>query len=114
MDGNSGYVYTFWNRDYEIYKAIVLLATDRLRGRSLRHFTFEEVTQSLGVLNDSPLFPDSIFFASDADGGGATTLSPLDRDLVRFFYTHVSPGDQQPELDAAFDAYWGKDPRIPR
>lgn len=111
VDGNAGYVYTFWNREHEIYKAIVLLATDQLRGSSLRHFTFEEVTQSLGVLNDSPLFSDSIFFSSGADGGSAATLSPLDRELVRFFYTHVSPGDRQAELDAAFDAYWGRAPQ---
>ena len=110
VDGNSGYVHTFWTRRHEIYKAVVLLATDQLRGSHLRHFTFEEVTQSLGVSNDSPLFTDSIFFASGADGGNASTLSPLDRELVRFFYSHVSPGDRQPELDAAFDAYWGKDP----
>lgn len=108
VDGNSGYVHTFWNRGHEIHKAIVLLATDQLHGSHLRHFTFEEVTQSLGVINDSPLFADSIFFASGADGGNATTLSPLDRELVRFFYTHVSPGDRQPELDAAFDAHWAK------
>lgn len=110
VDGNSGYVHAFWNRSHEIHKAVVLLATDQLRGSHLRHFTFEEVTQSLGVINDSPLFADSIFFASGADGGNATTLSPLDRELVRFFYTHVSPGDRQPQLDAAFDAHWGKGP----
>jgi hypothetical protein len=104
--GNWGYFYTFWTGDNAIYKAYVLIASDKLYGDSLRHFTFEEVTQSLGLSNDSPIFPDSIFFAEGPNGGNATELSPLDRQLLRFHYRYVSPGDDQAELEDAFDESW--------
>lgn len=104
--GNHGYFHLFWTPRWEIYRAVVLLATDKLSGTSLRHFTFEEITQALGLANDSPLFPDSIFYARGADGGGVTNLSPLDRKLVGFLYTRLSPGDDRRKLRAAFDAHW--------
>jgi hypothetical protein len=104
--GNWGYFYTFWNGDNAIHKAYVLIASDKLHGESLRHFTFEEVTQSLGLSNDSPIFPDSIFFADGTDGGSAVALSPLDRHLLRFHYRFVSPGFDQVALEEAFDDNW--------
>ncbi|MEZ4226500.1 MAG: DUF2927 domain-containing protein [Polyangiaceae bacterium] len=106
VQGNWGYFYTFWNGAHEITRGYVMLATDKLSGDTLRHFTFEEVTQVLGLSNDSAYFADSIFYANGANGGSATELSALDEQLVTFFYSHVQPGDTEPGLDAAFDAYF--------
>jgi hypothetical protein len=108
--GNHGYFWTFWDDTHRITKAHVLLATDKLSGAKLRHFTFEEVTQSLGLSNDSAAFSDSIFYANGADGGSAQTLSALDRKLVRFHYSRVAPGFGPSELGAAFDAHWANTP----
>jgi hypothetical protein len=106
VQGNWGYFYMFWNENREIQQGYVLLATDQLSGPSLRHFTFEEVTQVLGLSNDSELFPDSIFYSNGSDGGAATELSPLDRKLLSFFYKHVPPGSDKVKLGQAFDAHW--------
>jgi len=38
-------------------KSYVLLANDVFEGNELRHFTFEELTQSLGPRADSASFP---------------------------------------------------------
>lgn len=104
--GNWGYFYMFWDADHALRRSYVLLATDKLSGDQLRHFTFEEVTQSLGLASDSSIFPDSVFFAQGMDGGDVTELSALDRRLVSFVYTELQPGDAKGELDAAFDQAW--------
>ncbi|MBK9000988.1 MAG: DUF2927 domain-containing protein [Myxococcales bacterium] len=106
VPGNWGYFYMFWDGDQALTKTFVLLATDKLSGDQLRHFTFEELTQSLGLATDSDIFPDSIFYANGADGGDATELSALDRRLLWFLYAHTQPGDDQAAFDAAFDQYF--------
>lgn len=106
VPGNWGYFYLFWDADRALTKTYVLLATDKLAGDELRHFTFEELTQSLGLATDSDIFPDSIFYANGADGGDATELSALDRSLLRFLYAHTQPGDGQAEFDLAFDQFF--------
>jgi hypothetical protein len=106
VPGNWGYFYNFWSDDAELTKAYILLANDLLMGGELRHFTFEETTQSLGLGADSPIFANSIFFADGDDGGTAQALSPLDSRLVRFLYTHLEPGDDVVAFDAQFDAHF--------
>lgn len=110
MPGNYGYFWMFPDSANRLKKAHVLLAKDKLSGASLRHFTFEEVTQSLGLSNDSATFPDSIFYANGKDGGKASELSALDKKLLRFHYSRVSPGFRRAELEAAFDAHWASTP----
>jgi hypothetical protein len=66
----------------------------------------EEVTQSLGLMNDSPVFPDSIFYSGPDGGGKATELSALDKKLIIFFYNHVRPGAGPAEVRAAFQKHW--------
>lgn len=106
VEGNYGYFWTFWNPGHEIERAYVLLASDKLQGKKLRHFALEEITQTLGLSNDSPIFPDSIFYAKGDDGGNAQQLSDLDKKLIRFFYNHVRPGAREAELRAAYWKYW--------
>jgi hypothetical protein len=102
VEGNAGYFHAFWNSDFEIDRAFVLLASDKLSGDSLRHFTFEEMTQAFGPARDSDLFNDSVFFADGEDGGSATQLSALDRKLVTFLYTQLRSGDDQHKVQQAF------------
>jgi hypothetical protein len=106
VQGNWGYFWTFWNPRHEITRAYVLLATDKLTGDRLRHFALEEVTQSLGLSNDSAEFPESIFYSRGGDGGSATRLSDLDRKLIVFFYNHVAPGARAKEVRQATKKHW--------
>jgi hypothetical protein len=96
----------FPNHNYEIKQAFVFLAADKLRGKHLRHFALEEITQALGLANDSSIFADSIFYARGPDGGDAQRLSALDKQLIRFFYNHVQPGAQSREIRRAFQNHW--------
>jgi hypothetical protein len=106
VPGNYGYFYMFWDQSHALTKSFVLLATDVLSGDQLRHYTFEELTQSLGMASDSEVFEDSIFYASGFDGGDASELSSLDKRLLRFVYARTEPGDTPPKFDAAFDLFF--------
>jgi hypothetical protein len=104
--GNDGFFWMFWYDNYALRKTYVLLATDQLFGPQLYHFAFEEITQSLGLANDSGMYPDSIFYSRGGDGGEATRPSALDDRLLRFTYTALRPGDGSSAFDAAFRASW--------
>lgn len=106
VPGNLGYFYMFWDGAGALRESYVLLARDQLSGDELRHFTFEETTQALGLARDSAIFEDSIFYANGSDGGSALDLSALDRRLVRLLYTHGAPGDDAESLGAKFDAHF--------
>ena len=96
--GNLGYFWTFWNASNEITKAIVLISSDQLEGKLLKHYTLEEITQSLGLSNDSNEFKDSIFYANPSN---TTQLSKSDKLLLKFAYTHLKPGMNQREVEKA-------------
>ena len=102
-EGNWGFFWMFWD-DHAINRAVVLLASDALQGDELRHFAFEEITQSLGAASDSPAYPDSVFYADGDDGGSATTLSAEDRKLLRMLYGPLQPGDGAEQVRAAAEA----------
>lgn len=110
IEGNDGYFFTFWNDRFEMTRAYIFLATDLLHGTRLRHVSLEELTQSLGLSNDSTLVRESIFYENAADPTAErvfqTELTSRDRKLLSFFYTHVSPGDDTATMGRAFDLHW--------
>ena len=109
VEGNLGYFWTFWNERHEIQSGVVLLASDRLAGQSLRHFALEEITQVLGLSGDSPVFVESIFYSQGPDGGKAERLSALDQELIEFYYQRITPGSRTAEVRIASWRYWGRD-----
>ena len=102
VEGNWGYFYAF-SRGRIINGAIVLLASDKLRGNLLRHFTLEEITQSLGLFNDSWVFSESIFYAGRSN---TQHLSELDKKLIIFLYKHIQPGSNRRDVRVVFKKYW--------
>lgn len=104
--GSHGYFRMFWDEQWQLKRAYVMLARDEIRPASLRHYALEELTQCLGFAGDTPHFADSVFFSRGGSVGRARTLSPLDRQLLRFVYTRVSPGADRSTLLAAFDRHW--------
>lgn len=108
VPGNLGYVYVFWNDKREIQRGIVMLTSDARHQNYVPHLALEEITQSLGLMNDSPEFADSIFYAKGGDDGQAVQLSALDKALIVFFYNHIQPGANAADVRRAFDAHWKK------
>ena len=108
VEGNNGFFYMKWNGKFELTEAIILIAEDKLTGKSLSHFVLEETVQSLGMGGDSERFPKSIFYENQSlkQFGDATQLSPLDRKLVRFFYDHVPAGATAIEVGQLYERHW--------
>ena len=52
----------------------------------LKSFIKEELIQPLGFFRDSEKHPSSIFYETATDGGFATELSDLDKELMRLMY----------------------------
>lgn len=108
VEGNWGYFYVRWNRKFEIESAVVMLASDKLRGARLKHFALEEITQALGLPGDSKRFKNSVFYEdqSERENGTATEFSSLDAKLLRFIYQRVEPGAHAVELGLLMAEHW--------
>lgn len=106
--GNRGFFFVKWNRKFELVSATVLIAEDKLSGRSLSHFVLEEVVQSMGLGGDSKRFPKSIFYENAVlfRYGSATRLAPIDRKLIGFLYQHVPAGSVPIEVGQLFEKHW--------
>ena len=88
--GNLGYVYIWWDGEGVIDRATVLISTTEVEPVFQTHLIREELTQALGLLNDSWDYPDSIFYQ------GWTSVqeyTPLDVDIIEMLYEPaVIPG----------------------
>ncbi len=108
IPNNAGYYSVIWNEKYEIQKGVVLIDHARLRGDRLQHFVLEEITQSLGLGGDSARIEDSVFYEdmSIKKIGKTTRLTQIDKQLIRFLYTHVESGMEPIELGYAIGRHW--------
>lgn len=98
-----GCFYTKWDKKDRITSAHILIATDKSYGKVLQHLILEELTQSLGPMNDSAFKPDSIFYSARS---AVTRFSADDRKLLQLLYQHLKPGDSGSRVEKAFSRYW--------
>ena len=93
VEGNWGFFYISWDDNKRITHCKVAVATDVTSHQERQHLIREEVTQSLGLINDSWLYSGSIFY----QGWTTTTAyAPIDRALIEMLYrTEVQPGMSQ-------------------
>ena len=89
VEGNMGYVYIWWDGQGAVYSGRVLISTTGLTPDERAHLIREELTQGLGLLNDSWDYPESIFYQGWTD---TTEYAPLDRLVIEMLY--------RPELSA--------------
>lgn len=97
IDDNWGLFWCYWNENFELYRASVCIDITKITGKDIgRHLLREELTQALGLMNDSPLYEDSIFY----EGQTATTeYSQIDRDIIKILYNEkIKPGMMRDEV----------------
>ena len=94
IEGNSGFFWTWLDDRGALYKARILIATDGINQKERSHLIREELTQSLGMMNDSYLYKDSIFYQDWTDTGSYTDI---DRAVIRILY------DPRIELEMTMD-----------
>jgi hypothetical protein len=81
---NYGFFWTNWYDDnFELYSATILIASDYINQEERSHLIREELTQCLGLMNDSEIYSNSMFF----QGWTKTQdFSSLDKRLIRALY----------------------------
>lgn len=93
--GNWGYFYIWWNSSYQIYRAQILIGTDKPSQTERSHLIREELTQSLGLMNDSDEYPGSIF---QAEWTRVQEYTDLDSTIIEMLYRpeiHSGMGAQE-------------------
>lgn len=100
VSGNLGFFYVWWNAAYELRQARILISTTGISQEERSHLIREELTQSLGLMNDAWSYADSMFYQ------GWTSIqqySALDRDLIRILYDpRIQPGMNEDDVRTVF------------
>jgi len=87
--GNVGFFWVWWDASQVFNRSVVLIATD-VDAELRRHLIREEVTQMLGLMQDSFKFPESIFYQAFSR---VTVYASVDRAIIEMLYgVHVTPG----------------------
>jgi hypothetical protein len=91
--GNLGYFWAWWNPDQEITRAHVLISSEGVDQTQREHLLREELTQILGVMKDSWLYPESIFYQGWTETGN---FAAIDRTVLEMLYRpEVRPGQDR-------------------
>jgi len=85
IQDNFGLFFVSFDVNDEITNATMYVDIIRASPRKQRHLLREELTQSLGLAMDSPLFSDSIFQSSFALGC-STSFADIDEVIIQMLY----------------------------
>jgi len=69
--------------EQEIQRAYIFINTHDSSRKRQKHVIREEITQSLGFLNDTYDYPESIFYQGYSE---SNSFSPLDKKLIKLLY----------------------------
>ena len=83
METNDGLVTVRLNEKHQITKGEVFVDLYRTSLAEQRHLLREEITQGLGLLNDVPYYPTSIFYR---DHSVITEFMRNDKEVIRLLY----------------------------
>lgn len=81
---SGGFFWNWWNFTGEIDRSRVVIGTDRVSQEERSHLIREELTQMLGLMNDSMKYEDSIFYQRRTL---TEDFSELDRQLIKMLYS---------------------------
>lgn len=84
ISANDGMFWIYWNNNYTIYKGSMYVDYFRVTESNCeRHLVREELTQALGLMNDSYEYPESIFYQPWTCG---TAYASMDTLLIKYLY----------------------------
>ncbi len=97
---NLGFFRVWWTGNLEIQRAQILISTTGVSQRERSHLIREELTQSLGLMNDAETYRDSTFYQGWTE---TQEFSPLDRDLIQMLYDRrVRSGQTREQIRQLF------------
>ena len=88
---NYGFFWALWHDDnFVIYDVSILVASADITQQERSHLIREELTQSLGLMNDSNKYKDSIFYQEWTD---VKEFSEIDKAVIKLLYLKkIKPG----------------------
>lgn len=88
---NYGFFWALWHDDnFVIYNASILVSSAGITQQERSHLIREELTQSLGLMNDSNKYNNSIFYQEWTD---FTEFSKIDKSVIKLLYLKkIKPG----------------------
>ncbi|MBW4655634.1 MAG: DUF2927 domain-containing protein [Kaiparowitsia implicata GSE-PSE-MK54-09C] len=96
---NLGFFWTTWDSSNHINSARILVSTTGVSQQERSHLIREELTQVLGLMQDSLAYPDSIFYQGWTE---TTQYAPIDRAIIQLLYSSaVTPGMNRAQAEAA-------------
>ena len=95
------------NDDYSIAKAVAIVSVDILRNQR-RALMLYELLQALGFHKPSPACPLSIFYRPNNQTVTGERLAKVDREVLRFLYSKLEPGDTWVPV---WEAFQGLEPK---
>jgi len=99
-----GYTYwKWWDEGDTIERAVVFIATDKLSGAALEDRLLEQLLSIFGLPARSREFDESCLSAKDQV---LTSLQPIDKALLSFYYRAVPAGTTPGEFDDIFREEW--------
>lgn len=82
VNNNFGVFWIYWDSGFNIYRGSMYVDTERTETLDCRkHLLREELTQSLGLMQDTGDYPTSIFYSLWTCGD---EYAPVDRQLIRW------------------------------
>lgn len=94
VSGNMGFFWGWWDESGALYKGRILIAKEGINQKERSHLIREELTQSLGIMNDSYEYRDSIFYQEWTD---TESFAEIDRAVISILY------DSRVELEMTID-----------
>ena len=95
---NYGFFRVWWDHQGAIYRGRILVASEDITQEERSHLIREEVTQSMGLFQDSWNYPDSIFYQGWTATGEYATI---DRPTIRLLYQpQLLPGMTRLQVSA--------------
>jgi hypothetical protein len=98
LKDNLGFLWVYWNSNNEIYKGSMYVDIIRTRNKNTqKHLLREELTQSLGIMNDSYKYPDSIFYQKWTH---TTNYLEIDKYVIQLLYNkEIKPNMNKQEIN---------------
>lgn len=98
---NYGFFWSYWNGNDELYESRILVSTNEITQAERSHLIREEVTQVLGLMNDSNKYSDSIFFE---DWTETNSYAEIDKSVIDMLYQEdIEPGMKAKEVVKVLD-----------
>ncbi len=106
VPGNIGFFCLHWNGTGACTRATVLIACDVTNQAERVHAIREELTQAMGLMEDSWTYPDSMFYQGWTPG---VQYAEIDKTLIRMLYrTDIRPNMTSQQAHAVLAGHYSQ------